>query len=118
MAEKATFCPACGRTHTGLCEIAEARLAARKRAAEERRNADDARGLDRHGGQAHSAPEATAPPRSEPLAGDPADDPARCDPRAVQGIFPASELAKPGFDKTAYQRAYMKAWRAKRRQPE
>jgi hypothetical protein len=45
-------------------------------------------------------------------------NPAPSDPLAVPGVFLASGLAKPKFDKTTYQRAYMKAWRAKWRKPE
>ena|SRR5579872_6255497 len=91
MPERATYCPACGRTHTGICETALARLAARKAETEARQTIIRGSSSGRTSGFGPDNEGSNPSPRaSEPE------------------VFTFASDGEGGFDKKTYQREYMR----------
>ena len=97
MEDKASFCPACGHTHKGFCEAALARLAATKSAKAQEVLAGSCE------------PDASGPRIGcvGPAVESGVASPAPIAP-ASETPSPKIEAAQAKFDKTAYQREYMR----------
>ena len=104
--------------HTGVCPLV---IEERRRAKEAAGQASEDAGRDVQGTseKPSEAYEDRVPANSR--AGSTQQRESRRHPEEIPGVVRGSSLVegvKPKFDKTTYQRAYMKAWRAKWRKPE
>ena len=114
MAERATFCPVCIGMRIGIHG---------RNHAQEKSSGSDICG---HAGRSDPSPsemvghvpDALASGYDAPVAETPKADSEAGNLSEIPGVMRGSELsAKPKFDKTAYQREYMRKLRAKKRKP-